>query len=115
MPLSEAREIAKSLAALFTACHDTGIPISLLAAKSGKRAKALTQLNEACETLEKDNNGLRELGQEMHRILWHMTKAQKFDLLPDWFAPRLRLLVPLPDDLMLTPEESAPTTDGREG
>ncbi len=68
-----------------------------------QKAEMLTSLLADADRLA----ALVELGQEMHRILWHMTKAQKADLLPDWFRPRLRELVPMPDDIMLTPEERA--------
>lgn len=75
--------------------------------QAAETERRLAALEAEHARLARQVNGLVEIGQEVHRILWHMTKAQRLDLLPDWFQSRLRELVPMPDDLMLTPEERA--------
>jgi hypothetical protein len=43
--------------------------------------------------IEHQLNAWRELGDEMERIVSFMSASQRDDLLPDWFAPRLRQML----------------------
>ena len=45
---------------------------------------------------QKECNGLRELCEEMHRMVSFMSPAIRHDLLPDWFVPRLESLLSNP-------------------